>query len=170
MGRIWDLIVSVPDHCLSFYSFYKKILMPLMMSIKNISIVRISWAKYNINNITFLELKRRHLYINKQKHFFFFFFFFVLNNMSLPKNVWRKTLKWSPKAPVSQKKKRKRPSTVILQYKNKWQVQFSLNVYVTITGMCLWCHARAVWRHLYFNNQTLTQLTHFRWSDYKICN
>ena len=55
-------------------SFYNKILMPLMMSIKNISIVRISWAKYNINNITFLELKRRRLYINKQKHFFFFFF------------------------------------------------------------------------------------------------
>ena len=21
-GRIWDLIVSVPDHCLSFYFFY----------------------------------------------------------------------------------------------------------------------------------------------------
>ena len=21
-GRIWDLIVSVPDHCLSFYSAY----------------------------------------------------------------------------------------------------------------------------------------------------
>ena len=22
MGRIWDLIVSVPDHCLSFYFLY----------------------------------------------------------------------------------------------------------------------------------------------------
>ena len=27
-GRMWDLIVSVPDHCLSFYfSFYKSVLL-----------------------------------------------------------------------------------------------------------------------------------------------
>ena len=25
-GRIWDLIVSVPDHCLSFYSVYRSCL------------------------------------------------------------------------------------------------------------------------------------------------
>ena len=27
-GRIWDLIVSVPDHCLSFYFFYFDIKTP----------------------------------------------------------------------------------------------------------------------------------------------
>ena len=25
-GRIWDLIVSVPDHCLSFYIFYMSLI------------------------------------------------------------------------------------------------------------------------------------------------
>ena len=31
-GRMWDLIVSGPDHCLSFYFLYKKVVSGDMVS------------------------------------------------------------------------------------------------------------------------------------------
>ena len=30
-GRMWDLIVSVPDHCLSFYFVFKQIMLRLQL-------------------------------------------------------------------------------------------------------------------------------------------
>ena len=42
MGRMWDLIVSVPDHCLSFYFLYlflSNSLSSLIMSVSRISML-----------------------------------------------------------------------------------------------------------------------------------
>ena len=76
-GRIWDLIVSVPDHCLSFYFEVIIDCMPVLVICKfSKDLIKDSWAMHPLEASDILEsqLKSKLLGYGAMAKYFFSFF------------------------------------------------------------------------------------------------